>query len=416
MSNMLWISLLSIFCIFFHVSRQRKPFSPGVVHGVLWLLIGLGYALALGEAGMVSTRALSIMLTGIAAFSLGIHLGAGISAPIAVPQTAHRAVSVSMPAVIVVVSAIGLAMMLNRAFEYMPPSQATSWFGGAGSWYAGLRNNLNAQWKGSFGLAGYVLNFSFAGTVYLILRAKRIRGDAWLWLSVAMSLGFAFLSTGRTHLVLLGCMIIGAAMPTSRRKRLVLALLIPLAAGATLFLVTLLAGRLTTTSSETLIASLVNTQLKGYILTAVGAFDIFVNSDLPGTGGRMTFRTPLAVLQFLGFPIDVPDVLQPNVTFASFLINVYTVFYPYYRDFGVIGIGLFMVSLGTLHGWVFSQLKTGLPIFIVANSLLFYALLMQFFQDQYFSLMSQWVQILGWTYVFTKLQPLPGIPPKQSRQ
>ena len=68
-----------------------------------------------------------------------------------------------------------------------------------------------------------------------------------------------------------------------------------------------------------------------------------------------------------------------------------------------------MFLLGSLHGWVFRQLKAGLPIIVVANALLFYALLMQFFQDQYFSLMSQWIQILFWTYLFNKLQPLPLI-------
>jgi oligosaccharide repeat unit polymerase len=108
-------------------------------------------------------------------------------------------------------------------------------------------------------------------------------------------------------------------------------------------------------------------------------------------------------------------MIQPNVTFASYLINVYTVFSPYYRDFGVVGVGLFLGVLGALHGWIFRQLKTGMPIIIVANALLFYALIMQFFQDQYFSLMSQWIQLLGWTYVFNKLQPLPSIA-EQDRQ
>jgi oligosaccharide repeat unit polymerase len=129
----------------------------------------------------------------------------------------------------------------------------------------------------------------------------------------------------------------------------------------------------------------------------------------------MTFRTPLAVLRFLGAPVEVPEMIQPNVTFASYLINVYTVFSPYYRDFGVVGVGLFLGVLGALHGWIFRQLKTGMPIIIVANALLFYALIMQFFQDQYFSLMSQWIQLLGWTYVFNKLQPLPSIA-EQDRQ
>lgn len=408
MNNMLLISLLSFTCFVFHLVIQRNPAFPGVVHGAIWLFVSLGYALFLGDVSVVSPRTLVVILIGIATFSIGVYLGARTAEP-SPSQIDYAEKSFPIPPIIVLVSAIGLAMMLNKAFQYMPIDQATSWFGGAGSWYAGLRNNLNySQAKGSFGLAGYALNFSFAGTAYLVLYSRRLHLTPWLWPSIVLSLGFAFLSTGRTHLVLLGCIFVGAVMPSDRSKRLLLALALPLMGATMLLLVTLLGGRLTTTSSETLLASLVHTQLKGYILTAVGAFDILVNSGLPSTWGSMTFRTPLAVLRFLGAPVEVPEMIQSNVTFASFSINVYTVFSPYYRDFGVVGVGLFLGGLGALHGWVFRQMKSGIPIFIVANAILFYALLMQFFQDQYFSLMSQWIQILGWTYLFAKLQQLPS--------
>ena len=409
MSNMLVISLLSFVCMASHLRTQRNPGSPGVVHGIMWLFVSLGYVFFLGEVSAFSTQTLLIMMIGIAAFSIGIYFGLEYIWEL---HSSHHETPVAyyFPAQIVLVSAIGLAMMLNKAFQIMPIDQATSWFGSGWSWYTGLRNNLVlSQAKGSFGFASYVLNFSFAGTAYLILFSRRRYLTPWLWISIVLSLGFALLSTGRTHLVLFGCMVVGAAMPATRSNRVVLALFLPLLGAAILFLATFFGGRLTTTSSETIIASLVHTQLKGYILTPVGAFDIFVNSGLPNTWGSMTFRTPLAVLRFLGIPIEVPEMIQPNVTFASFLVNVYTVFSPYYRDFGMAGVGLFMGLLGTLHGWIFRQLKTGMPIIVVANALLFYALFMQFFQDQYFSLMSQWIQIIFWIYLFNKLQPLPLI-------
>ena len=411
---MLLISLLSFACMVFHLLIQRNPASPGVVHGAVWLLVSLGYVFFLGDLSILSPRTLVVMLIGIATFSIGIRLGTRIATP-GQSRNDHAAKPLPIPPAIVVVSAIGLAMMLYKAFQYMPIDWATSWFDGAGSWYNGLRHNLNnSQAKGSFGLAGYALNFSFAGTAYLVLFARRYSPTLWLWASIVLSLGFAFLSTGKTHLVLLGCMVVGAAMPSGRSKRLLLVLALPLLGGAILFLVTLLTGRLITTPHNSLLASVEQT-IKVYMFTAVGAFDISVNSGLPSTEGSMTFRTPLAVLRFLGAPVEVPEMIQPNVTFASYLINVYTVFSPYYRDFGVVGVGLFLGVLGALHGWIFRQLKTGMPIIIVANALLFYALIMQFFQDQYFSLMSQWIQLLGWTYVFNKLQPLPSIA-EQDRQ
>lgn len=324
-------------------------------------------------------------------------------------------------------------MMMYKSFEYVtvhfesitstnlrqgldvPMNQARPWFGGYGSYYDGLRSYLNAHRGGSFGVASYVLNFSFAGTAYLFLYARRLQATPWLLPSIALSFGFALLSTGRTYLVLLGCIMIAVAMPAGRRQRLALGLAAPLMGGLLLVLATLMSGRLDITSVDSLLVSLAQSNLKRYALTAVGALDILVNSDLPAMGGSMTFRTPLAVLRVLGVQVAVPELLQPHVTFAGFVVNIYTVFSPYYRDFGLFGVGLFMTILGSLHGWVFRQLKTGLPIFVVANALLFYALLMQFFQDQYFSLMSQWMQILGWTYLFNKLQPLPSIREQDSR-
>lgn len=408
MTNMLYISWLSLACLVSHLAIGRKIFSPGVVHGAIWLTVSLGYVFILGELSVVSTKTLFVLMVGIIAFSIGIHVGEQLNGQDLPRRDSTSARQFPVPLLVVIVSAIGLAMMMNRAFEYMPINSASSWFGGNDSWYAGLRYELNMNRGGSFGLASYVLNFSFAGTVYLVLYARRLYLTVWFWSSLALSLGFAFLSTGRTHLVLLGCMVVAAALPTSKRKRQAFALLLPLLGGAILVLVTFMSGRLDTASSGTLLASLANRHLKGYILTPVGALDILVNSELPATGGSMTFRTPLEVLRFLGVPVNVPELLQPNVTFAGFVVNIYTGFSPYYRDFGLVGVGLFMAMLGGLHGWVFRQLKTGLPIFSVANALLFYALLMQFFQDQYFSLMSQWVQILSWTYLFAKLQPLPN--------
>lgn len=406
MSNMLLISLLSLACLFFHLFIQRTAVSPGVVHGAIWLLVSLAHVLILGELSAVSTQTLLVLMIGITAFSIGISAGGRIPEFPTSLRDSSAQPFLPVPQLIVLVSAIGLTMMLNTAFEYMPLNAASPWFGSEDSWYSGLRYHLNTNRAGSFGVASYVLNFSFAGTVYLVLYARRLYLTAWLWPSLILSLGFAFLSTGRTHIVLLGCMVVAAALPTSTHKRLALALLLPVFGGAVFVLVTLMSGRLDTTSIDALFASLTHRHLKGYVLTAVGAFDILVNSGLPATGGAMTFRTPLAVLRFLGAPVSVPDLLQPNVTFASFVVNVYTVFSPYYRDFGLLGVGFFMTILGGLHGWVFQQLRTGLPVFIIANGILFYALLMQFFQDQYFSLMSQWIQILGWTYLFSRLRPL----------
>lgn len=393
MSNMLLISLLSFACMAAHLTIQRNPAHPGVVHGAVWLLIGLGYAGFQTELEVVSAKTIGVLITGILVFSIGSHFGGKfVNLDCALPRPSRR--SLYLPPVIVLISVLGFAMLCVKAFEYASFNPDMPWR----AWYASLRNAAVGQ-KGSFGPAGYVLNFCFAGVVYLILYGRRVHHTPWLWLCIPLALGFALLSTGRTYLVLLGCLVLGAAMPQRWRARVTILLLAPLLIVA----VTWLSGRFDVTSGSGFAL-----HAKAYSVAAVSSFDYLVNSSLPQTWGSMTFRTPLAVLKAIGVPVEVPNLIQPS-PLTRIPSNIYTVFSPYYRDFGVIGVGFFMLLLGALHGWVFRQLKTGMPIIIVANALLFYALLMQFFQDQYFSLMSQWIQILGWTYVFNKLQPLPGI-------
>ncbi|MCF8150203.1 MAG: oligosaccharide repeat unit polymerase [Sulfuritalea sp.] len=431
MSHMLLISLLSFACLATHLAIQRNPGHPGVVHGAIWLLTSLGYVAFEAALDVVSAKTIVALIIGVLAFSIGTHLGGGFKgSAYARPELGRR--FPYLPFVIVLVSALGFAMMWVKALEYVPFNPETPWR----VWYASLRSAAINQGKGSFGPAGYVLNFCFAGAVYLILYSRRERHTPWLWLCIAIALGFSLLSTGRTYILLFGCLIVGAAMPQRWRARVAILLLAPLL----IVWVTWLSGRLELPSSSTFrsffelqekvdsIASVGGAggdlanfnlpsshtfrsspglQAKMYSIAPLGAFDYLVNSNLPLTLGNMTFRTPLAVLRALGVPAEVPNLIQPYAL-SRVPVNVYTVFSPYYRDFGLIGVGFFMLLLGSLHGWVFRQIKTGSPMIVVGNALLFYALLMQFFQDQYFSLMSQWIQILGWTYIFNKLQPLPG--------
>lgn len=407
MSTMTLLPVAAFVCLAVHLALKRNFVHPGVVHGALWLIISSGYIYFQSELNYLSPHVLTALILGIAAFSIGIGTGARFS-----PIKSQKPVAIGripLPAIIAAISAIGLVMIIFQAIEYVRPwantytrPDGTIVLVGPVSWLHLLRFELVAHQKGSLGIGSYVLNFCFAGAAYLLLHFRRVRPTLWLWPTLALALAFAVVSTGRTFILLLGCIVLGAAMPTdSRRKHMVLATAVLLAAGA-FFLLPWMQGRFFLADRAFVTSAL------SYFLMPMAALDHLVAADLQATWGGLTFRTPFAVLRAIGVPVVVPDLVQPFVKVPA-EINVYTVFSPYYRDFGLVGIATFMLLLGSLHGWVFRQLKTGAPIIIVANALLFYALIMQFFQDQYFSLMSQWIQILGWTYVFNKLQPLPGI-------
>jgi len=81
--------------------------------------------------------------------------------------------------------------------------------------------------------------------------------------------------------------------------------------------------------------------------------------------------------------------------------NVYTVYQPYIKDFGLVGGSLVLFVLGFLHALLYRRATVRNPhttyVFLFALSL--FPLVMQAFQDMYFSLLSLWIQYGTWAVV-----------------
>jgi len=397
----LWVSILSVVLLVIHLYQWKGIASPiGIFHSLLWLGVSLSYAIWQADLEVISTKTLWIIGIGIAMFSGGFLAGIQLKplpAKFLHPEGVFTRM-VPLPTIIVAVSVIGLASMLHQALALVSIDTSSSLVG-SGSWYARLRLVLVSEKAGSYGLASYVLNFSFVGSAYLAYMSRIGKSSRMLGPSILLSLGFCFLATGRTYLILFGCLMLAAVGPSRQNKRIVLLI----TAMATLVAVTWVGGRFNQASVGAFLASMEH-HAKLYFVAPVAALNYLINLDLPSTGGGYTFRTLLAVLKAMGMGLEVPDLIQPypNVKLSA---NVYTVFSPYYRDFGVAGVALLMALLGLLHGWILIQINQQRSfLLIVASGILCYALLMQFFQDQYFSLLSQWIQLIGWAYVFSLLQ------------
>jgi len=72
-----------------------------------------------------------------------------------------------------------------------------------------------------------------------------------------------------------------------------------------------------------------------YLLAGLPAYDQILSLNLDHTHGDMTLRSFYSILQTLGlYSHTVPPV--QDYVFVPFATNVYTVFYPYYVDFGIV--------------------------------------------------------------------------------
>jgi oligosaccharide repeat unit polymerase len=131
-----------------------------------------------------------------------------------------------------------------------------------------------------------------------------------------------------------------------------------------------------------------------YLLGSLPAFSQFLSELQDPTYGQELFRTVYVILYKVGITTQLPVDLTKEFTNIPFSTNVYTIFHPYIQDFGYFGL-LFMVFIGYLNGYVYvGAFKRGSEFMRVLYCLLMYPIFMSFFADQYFSLLSMWVQIL----------------------
>jgi oligosaccharide repeat unit polymerase len=129
-----------------------------------------------------------------------------------------------------------------------------------------------------------------------------------------------------------------------------------------------------------------------YLLGTIPALDNVLNQKAEWSYGAKTFRSVFAVLSRMQVQVRVAPLVQ-EFTYIPFPINVYTVYQPYYLDFGYPGIALFILFIGYIHGIVYKRAITGRSLYVFAYGLLLYPLFMQFFQDQYASLLTTWILI-----------------------
>ena len=89
----------------------------------------------------------------------------------------------------------------------------------------------------------------------------------------------------------------------------------------------------------------------------------------------------------------VEELTQPFV-FVPYPTNVYTIYSPYIRDFGNFYAWCMLFLFGFIHTFVyFKAVSTKSIRYSVYFSFLLFPLFMSFFEDQYMSLFSTWLQV-----------------------
>lgn len=137
-----------------------------------------------------------------------------------------------------------------------------------------------------------------------------------------------------------------------------------------------------------------------YALSPPVAFCQLLPEVIPQFGTN-TFETVYLFLERFGADVVVKDKLQEFV-FVPVNTNVYTIFQPFFIDFGYRGVAFFAVVYGCICGFLYRLFRKGNGIGTCLYTYFVYVLLLQFYQENVFLSMVSMVQLIFFFFLLTQ--------------
>lgn len=379
------VILLSITVINF--ARYRDVLYPAVLQSALWFMIVFMFVINQGLFIHLSGLMYLIIVTGVIMFSIGSYFATyDYRFTPRVIEIPPGSMNGAVPRLLFWVSLLGLPLFVLKAYSLGAEGLFESIF-------INLRIALTDEDSAQrFGILSYLLTISFISVWLQVALYPTSRDRLKLCLSLLTATVYALCTTGRTFFFLLFITVMGILLITRRISPLKGGMFL-LSAGLIVFVgIGAFLGKGTgagLTVAENMMTMLESFRI--YLLGALPAFDLTMHSNFVPEYGTNTFRFVFAVLNKVGIHVNVPPLIQDFVNVPE-LTNVYTVFRPYFLDFGFAGIIAVQLVLGVWHGFIYKRATSGEPFFILVYAVFLYPLIMQFFQDQYTSLLSTWLQ------------------------
>lgn len=133
-------------------------------------------------------------------------------------------------------------------------------------------------------------------------------------------------------------------------------------------------------------------ELAIYLFAGMPAFDT-ISYRFQEQFGSYTFRFFYAILNSFGGDYVVEKTILPYTNIPD-LTNVYTVMFPFFKDFGYKGILFFGFLYGLVANLLFKYALRNNSFSIIGYSVIFPILLLQFFGEYLFSNLSTYLQFI----------------------
>ena len=377
--------------------RLRDALHPTSVLCALWGALGMFYLLLPHSLRSISLNTFVLITCAVVAFAISSLCV--VARPRAKIPSSWR--STAMRPLLFWTGVLGFPFFVVRALQIAEATPVTD------SFLINLRTALTGDDGdlGAYGSLAYLIPICFSSS-FVELVVSRSRLFEWRgWISFGFAVSYAVLFTGRTLIFLL-IIPLAVVLLVQRRVRLRSVILGTAALLALAFFgIGLLLGKIGAGDEDSTFGAV--DAMTIYLLGGIAAFDLVSLSPTPLEWGVNVLRSPLAVLHAFG--IDVPvALLIKDFVFVPEPTNVFTVLLPYFRDFGWAGVLSFFALFGWLHALLYRSAKSQDPRAIILYAISMYPLLMQFFHDQYLSLLTTWV--LFTMFVGLSFRPLRGRP------
>lgn len=136
-----------------------------------------------------------------------------------------------------------------------------------------------------------------------------------------------------------------------------------------------------------------------YLSSSMVAFDYFASPCSSQMFGMHTFRIFYAIGHAIGLTEAPADTVLEFVSVPD-MTNTYTNMYPFYEDFGFVGVLVFSIVYGIFYGYLYKKSRTGGKLQLILYAIFLTFVLMEFIGEFLFTNMSATLQ-----YVFFAALP-----------
>ena len=398
-----------VFIINYEVMK-KKLMQPSVLFSFLWFVIILCHFIfrftLLEELAPLKTSTFLILFIGVVAFSFGSFIQTTIwqKNELAGAVQVRENIRLSLPLryFLIAIVLVALPFYIKASYKMFLASQVESFF-------IGLRTEL-LYGDEDIGPLRYMGTFSYivlAINLVAFFKNRTKLNTFLLVTSILLSISYAILATGRLLYFMLLAIYAGIAFIFNENfsvKRILRLMAIFMIFFIFMGIIYGKGGNTESSLGQNLRPAAKVTAV--YMVASLNSLNYDLNHQFSisySGNNSLRFFTKLFQQLHIMPNANVADILQEFVL-IPYPTNVYTIYNKYIRDFGKFYAWIMVFLYGFLHSYLYNKAVATRQIrFGLYYAVMLFPLLISFFDDQYISLTSMWLQIIFYIEIIVRI-------------